>query len=138
MVLQLKPFANAVNKNLGKGATFLLNLQGELGTSTFGWSGKWLTLLHDTRKRALAGKSQSANELKVGFKINFERVSGYADQLPGGVKVDAAKQLFDAADFIAISAYAPMPDYPSSSMMKVCSSVGCFGLQHNHNCLFVS
>lgn len=119
-VLQLKPFANAVNKQLGKGATFLFNLQGELGTSMFGWSGQWLSLLHDTRNLALSnGKGQYAAELKMGFKINFERVAGYAAQVPGGVKADLAKQLFAAADFVAISAYAPQASTPMPSKMQV-------------------
>eukprot|EP00878_Enallax_costatus_P020265 GHUV01021415.1.p1 GENE.GHUV01021415.1~~GHUV01021415.1.p1 ORF type:complete len:430 (+),score=143.67 GHUV01021415.1:150-1439(+) len=117
--IQLKPFANAVNKNLGKGATFLFNLHGELGTSTFGWSGKWLSLLSDTKTLALSsGQGQHASEVQMGFKINFERVTGYADQLPGGVKAELARRLFAAADYIAISAYAPMPSNPTPSRLQ--------------------
>lgn len=118
--LQLKPFAVAVNKHLGKGATFLFNMQGELGTSTLGWSANWQSLMADTRKLALSnGKGQFAPELKMGFKINFERVAGYAGQLPGGIKADMAQRLFAAADYVAISAYAPMPSTPTAAKMQV-------------------
>lgn len=115
--IQLAPLAAAIHANLGKGAQrFLFNLGGELGTSFFGWSGKWLQFVGDARQAALGkDKAKHAGELQVGLKVNFERVPGYASQLPGGVKRELAQQLFAALDYVAISAYAPVPAKPDPS-----------------------
>jgi hypothetical protein len=130
--IQLQPLANAINKNLGKGADlFLFNLGGELGTSYFGWAGKWLQYVGDARQAALAnGKAKHAKELQIGLKINFERVPGYASQLQGGIKKDLAQKLFAALDYVAISAYAPVPAKPDPEHFQV----RC-GACSDHQCL---
>lgn len=85
-------------------------------------AGKWLKLVKETRDLALSnGKDKYSKELQIGLKTNFERVTGYASQLPGGPKKALARQLFDACEFIAISAYAPMPAKPDASHF----TVGC-------------
>jgi hypothetical protein len=76
----------------------------------------------DARQAALGkDKAKHAKELQVGLKINFERVPGYASQLPGGIKAGLAQQLFGALDYVAISGYAPVPAKPDPSHFQVCS-----------------
>lgn len=51
------PLARAVKSNLGSGATFLFNLNGEMGTSMFGFSKQWLEVMG--RVRGIIGEGGS-------------------------------------------------------------------------------
>ncbi|KAI8465372.1 MAG: hypothetical protein J3K34DRAFT_525428 [Monoraphidium minutum] len=106
--IQLSPIANAVNANLQRGVTFLVNLQGEMGTSMFGWPQEYSRLKGMVKKAAIEGKQDLHARVKIGFKINFEKVAGYADQVNGGINGDEVRKLFKMAEYIALSAYAPV------------------------------
>jgi len=69
--IQLQPMAQVVNSNLDKGATFFINLQGEMGTSMFGWPGQYSKLVKMVKDTAVAGKDGQASRVKVGFKVSW-------------------------------------------------------------------
>ena len=48
-------------------------------------------------------------QVKVGFKVTQEHTLGQAAMLPLGIKGDYSRRLFKRADFVAMSAYAPLP-----------------------------
>jgi hypothetical protein len=64
--ISLRPIAEAVNDNLGRGTEFLINVQGEMGTSMFGYAGEFLSIMDAYRDRALLGKPQFAHQ--VGYQ----------------------------------------------------------------------
>ena len=61
--IALRPIAEAVNDNLGRGTEFLINVQGEMGTSMFGFAGEFLSIMDAYRDRALLDKPQFANQV---------------------------------------------------------------------------
>lgn len=107
--IQLGPLATAINANLRPGVTFLFNLQGEMGTSLFGWPMQYLLLMQRARVQATAGKPQLASRVQMGFKLVVDTVYGVDNKVPVGELAEQSKQLFYAADFVAISAYAALP-----------------------------
>jgi len=71
-------------------------------------AGVWrLTVAHPFLGSPLEGQHPSPTHPHTRTRppqINFERIAGYAQ----GINKDAVKSLFTAADFVAISAYAPI------------------------------
>jgi hypothetical protein len=59
-----------------------------------------MRLVRDT---ALFGKGWLDSRVRVGFKLNFEKIAGDAAGLPQGVNKEGVARLFSAADYIAIS-----------------------------------
>jgi len=173
--VQLKPIADAVNANLDRGARFLVNLEGEMGTrcalfiygrcsargdwgawgvqgvffasranthptrpislplthpkhpclrltnpptntnntktnSLFGYPKEYSQLKDWVKGAATKGKEWHAPKVQVGAKVNFDQVAGAAEKLPRGLDRNAARDLVRALDFVAISAYAALPD----------------------------
>lgn len=122
----LRPLLESVDGILSSGHRVQMSLQGEMGATTFACPTSYIQIINKYKKIVSKAK------LELGLGLNFNKVNGRL------VNYSQAKvqKLFDAVDFIGISAYKsvsipPKPGDFQSIVDSFISELGKLGIKEN-------